>query len=54
MANVKDVTPYKLCGFNLTSDKNFRDENEELFATFDLKSSHYYVYNVDTPSEVTQ
>ena len=54
MANVKDVTPYKLCGFRLSSEKILRDEIAEVFTLFGLKSSHYYIYNVDTPSEVAQ
>ena len=44
----------KCCGIRLCSQKVLKTEVESFIKLFELSTSHYYIYHVDTPTEVKQ
>ena len=45
---------YKCCGIRLCSQKVLKSQVESVIKLFELNTSHYYIYHVDTPTEVKQ
>ena len=42
---------YKCCGVRLCGEKTLREQHQEAVKIFELTTSHYYIYNVDTPNQ---
>ncbi len=39
---------YKFCGVRLSGLKMLAEENKKLVEIFEMKSTHYYIYNTDS------